>query len=797
MKDVSDDQTRSVVGAVSVTGTLEFNIKKSKLAGRKRSSSIVMSLMTPIGTIRQVLGRYPQIGFPKKEGTETKILLRNTLFVRFRITQRSNSRLSFDRFRYLLYFELGLKPGMEQFRQIGEVLGSLKALMVFRADIQINKRQCCLLLDIFTLAFDEIAEEIRQNLRYEEKNTRWKALEQPLKELHGIFKEGELYIKQCLEIKDWWAKAISLYQNMDCVEFHIHNLLFCIPVIIEAIEMAGDISGCDQDLMQKKRIILTKKYEKDWMDPQIFQWRFGKQYLVSQEICNRMDSVWKEDRWILLETIKEKRGSGSVALTKHQQRLMDLLFKNLDDLEPLNGKLFPSSILVGSKDYQVRRRLGSGNQYKEIQWLGESFALRHFFGEIEPLVLEISHLSSLAHPNIMHFLCGFSDEGKKECFLVMELMNKDLSSYIKEICSSRRRIPFSLPVAVDLMLQIARGMEYLHSRKIFHGDLNPSNILVRTRSSSLEGYLNAKVSGFGLSSTKKFTSRISSNQNETLPFIWYAPEVLAEQEQRGGTCSSKYTEKADVYSFGMICFELLTGKVPFEDGHLQGDKMSRNIRAGERPLFPFSSPKYLTNLTKRCWQTDPIYRPNFSSICRILRYIKRFLIMNPDHGQPDPPLPLVDYCDIEVGLSKKFLAWESPDQAAVSQIPFQMFAYRVVEKEKKSVNLKDKSSESGSDGASFCGEENGVIVEDPLPAVTERKSLVSSETTNKRISWIKKSTDVKTNKQPGTPKGRKIGPSQLTPCGRSLRMTSESLLPMAMSRSRRRTAGHAADSEIV
>ncbi|KAF8380097.1 hypothetical protein HHK36_027567 [Tetracentron sinense] len=686
---------------------------------------------------------------------------------------------------------------MEQFRQIGEVLGSLKVLMVFRDDIQINQRQCSLLLDVFSLAFDVIAEEIRQNLRLEERNTKWKALEQPLKELHRIFKEGELYVRQCLETKDWWAKAISLYQNMDCVEFHIHNLLCCIPVVIEAIEIAGEISGNDQDVMQKKRLVFTKKYEKEWMDPKLFQWKFGKQYLVSQDICNRLDAVWREDRWSLLDAIREKRISGSVALTKHQQRLADLLFMNLDGPESLKGKLLPSSILVGSKDYQMRRRLGSGSQYKEIQWLGESFALRHFFGEIESLVPEISHLLSLAHPNIMHFLCGFSDEEKKECFLVMELMNKDLCCYIKEICSSRRRIPFSLPVAVDLMLQIARGMEYLHSHKIYHGDLNPSNILVKAKSSSTEGYLNAKVSGFGLSSSKKFTPRISSNQNGSDPFIWYAPEVLAEQEQPGSTCSSKYTEKADVYSFGMICFELLTGKVPFEDGHLQGDKMSRNIRAGERPLFPFPTPKYLSNLTKRCWQTDPTQRPSFSTMCRILRYIKRFLVMNPDHSQPDPPLPTVDYSDIEGGLSKKFATWGSPDPALVSQIPFQMFAYRVVEKERISVNLKDKSSESGSDGASICGDENVVIVEDPFTPVTEKKSLVSSETTNRRISLIKKSTDLKANKQPGTPKGRTLRPPQMTPCGCSLRMNSERQLRMVTSPSRRRTSGHASDSEIV
>ncbi|KAJ4963312.1 hypothetical protein NE237_023251 [Protea cynaroides] len=137
------------------------------------------------------------------------------------------------------------------------------------------------------------------------------------------------------------------------MEFHIHNLLSCIPIIIKAIETAGEISGCDQHLILKKRIVLSKKYERDSMDPKIFQLNFGKQHLVSQHIYNRLDAVWKEDIWFLLETIREKISSGS--LTKQEQRLMEVLLKKFDHNNAFDGKLFPSSILVGSKDYHSKR----------------------------------------------------------------------------------------------------------------------------------------------------------------------------------------------------------------------------------------------------------------------------------------------------------------------------------------------------------------------------------------------------------------------------------------------------------
>ncbi|XP_059276310.1 receptor-like kinase LIP1 [Lycium ferocissimum] len=607
---------------------------------------------------------------------------------------------------------------MDQFRQIGEVVGSLKALMVLKHDIQINQKQCCLLFDMYVQAFDTISEGIKHNLRLNERNNKWQALAYPMRELHRIFKEGEMYIKSCMDVKDLWGKAISLHLNKDCVEFHVHNLLCCFPVVIEAIETAAEISGFDEEDMQKRRTALAKKYEGEVMcDPRFFQWMFGKQYLVTREICSELESCWKEDKWYLLEMIRQ-----NLAIKEH--RLAEILLKKLNGSEEFKQiMLLPSLILVGASDYHVKRRLGSrGGHVKEINWLGESFALRNFFGELnEPLLDELFLLFSLSHPNVLQYHCGFYDEERKEGYLVMELMNKSLAAYIKEHSSQRKKGPFSVQVAVDIMLQIARGMEYLHSKKIYHGELNPSNVLLKPRNSSAESsYFHAKVKGTGSTS-------INSNHNADESFIWYAPEVLTEKEKPESICAHKYTEKADVYSYGMICFQLLTGKAPFDE-HLQGEKMARNIRTGERPLFPYPSPKYLANLTRKCWQTNPNLRPSFSSLCRILHYIKKILVINPEHGQPECPPPLVDYCEIEAGYSKKFSGEDSSGLAPVSQIPFQMFAYRLVENEKISGNSKDKhwdSSHYGFSGSMQSDDERMAAIDDLFFDPSDRRSVCS------------------------------------------------------------------------
>ncbi|GAB2252592.1 hypothetical protein Droror1_Dr00005439 [Drosera rotundifolia] len=625
------------------------------------------------------------------------------------------------------------ESGMEQFRQIGEVLGSMNAMMVLCKEIQINRRQCSLLFDMFNEAFKTIAYEIKHSLELDESGTKWKTLESPLRELHRVFKEGESYIKYCFDTgKFWWVKALFLHHDRDSIEFYVHNLLSYFPVVVEAIETASEISGLDLDEMQKRRIMVANKYDKVWNDPKIFQWKYGKQYLVSQEACQRLSAAWREDRWRLEETIKEKTNSVSL-IAKQEHRLGEMLVKKLNG----SDSLFPSLLLTGTKNYQVRRRLGGGSQYKEIQWLGENFVLRHFYGEPATTSPEILALLRLSHPNVIKYLCGFHEEDKKEYFLIMELMSTDLRTHIKEMCGPKRRLPFSLLVAVDIMLQIARGMEYLHSQKIYHGNLNPSNILIKSRNSFIEGYIRAKISGFGLRSVKNTPSKHSSpKENDTLAFIWHAPEVLAEQEKLGRSGVSKYySEKADVYSFAMLSFELLTGKIPFEDGPLQGDKMSRNIRAGVRPLFPFALTKSLALLTKKCWQTEPDQRPSFSSICRILRYVKRLLIMNPHLSHPEIRAPQADVCDIEASFSKKFPAIST----SMTNIPFELFSFRLAEKEKLSgTNTGDKSWESVSE---IIPLENNISAAGACDAFlpTRDARSVFSEILGKKASLTKKS----------------------------------------------------------
>lgn len=97
--------------------------------------------------------------------------------------------------------------------------------------------------------------------------------------------------------------------------------------------------------------------------------------------------------------------------------------------------------------------------------------------------------------------------------------------------------------------------------------------------------------------------------------------------------------------------------------------------------------------------------------------------------------------DLETILSNKFSTWSSNQTLPVFKIPFQIFAYRVIEREKTALNMKERCSESGSsEGTSLCGDENAVISEDLFMT-----PLIASSSPSQKISRSNKKTLAKTS----------------------------------------------------
>lgn len=149
--------------------------------------------------------------------------------------------------------------------------------------------------------------------------------------------------------------------------------------------------------------------------------------------------------------------------------------------------------------------------------------------------------ANLSHPNIVTIHDYGHDKGRY--FIVMEYVRgTDLKTLI------RRQELLPLEQSMDLMTQICAGVGYAHRAGLVHCDLKPHNILVSSDGS-------AKITDFGIS--RAFASIQPEEQSD---IVWGSPQYFAPEQAAGGAPSPA----SDVYSLGVILFELTTGRLPFE-----------------------------------------------------------------------------------------------------------------------------------------------------------------------------------------------------------------------------------------
>ena len=153
-------------------------------------------------------------------------------------------------------------------------------------------------------------------------------------------------------------------------------------------------------------------------------------------------------------------------------------------------------------------------------------------------------------------------------------------------------------VKTIIMIGVAKGMLALHKKKIIHRDLKSLNVLLDERCFP-------KICDFGLSIVD---SEVAMKTKDIGTPHWMAPELFE---------SNDYTNKVDVYAYGILLWEILTGSTPYKGK--SGLQIAMAVcQRGERPAFPKNTPKKIQNFIKQCWHQIPSKRPSFQQIVTLL-----------------------------------------------------------------------------------------------------------------------------------------------------------------------------------
>ncbi|KAL6844306.1 hypothetical protein ACP4OV_025979 [Aristida adscensionis] len=220
---------------------------------------------------------------------------------------------------------------------------------------------------------------------------------------------------------------------------------------------------------------------------------------------------------------------------------------------------------------------------------------------------EIMILRSVKHENVVRFY-GACTKQRKYLIVTEYMPGGNLYDFLH-----KQNNNLELPAILRIAIGISKGMDYLHQNNIIHRDLKTANLLIGSDQ-------DVKIADFGVSRNPSEEGNMTA---ETGTYRWMAPEML-------GIClgfsslvinHKPYNFKADVFSFAVVLWELVTSKIPYEN--LTPLQAALGVRQGMRLEIPSWVHPRLSILIQKCWDENPNVRPSFSDITLELEDILR------------------------------------------------------------------------------------------------------------------------------------------------------------------------------
>ncbi|XP_047323249.1 serine/threonine-protein kinase STY13-like [Impatiens glandulifera] len=206
---------------------------------------------------------------------------------------------------------------------------------------------------------------------------------------------------------------------------------------------------------------------------------------------------------------------------------------------------------------------------------------------------EVMMLATLKHPNIVRFI-GACRKPMVWCIITEYAKGGSVRQFLMK--RQNRSVPLKL--AVKQALDVARGMAYVHGLGLIHRDLKSDNLLISADKS-------IKIADFGVARIEVQSEGMTP---ETGTYRWMAPEMIQHRP---------YTQKVDIYSFGIVLWELITGMLPFQNMTAVQAAFAV-VNKGVRPTIPNECLPVLTDIMTRCWDANSDARPPFTEVVTML-----------------------------------------------------------------------------------------------------------------------------------------------------------------------------------
>ncbi|XP_066570520.1 fibroblast growth factor receptor 1-A isoform X3 [Amia ocellicauda] len=253
--------------------------------------------------------------------------------------------------------------------------------------------------------------------------------------------------------------------------------------------------------------------------------------------------------------------------------------------------------------------------------------------DLSDLISEMEMMKIIGkHKNIINLLGACTQDGP--LYVIVEYASKgNLREYLRarrppgmEYCYNPDQVPeehMSIKDLVSCAYQVARGMEYLSSKKCIHRDLAARNVLV-TEDNIM------KIADFGLARDIHHIDYYKKTTNGRLPVKWMAPEALFDRI---------YTHQSDVWSFGVLLWEIFTlGGSPYPG--VPVEELFKLLKEGHRMDKPSTCTHELYMMMRDCWHAVPSQRPTFK---QLVEDLDRILVMNSNQEYLDLSVPLDQY----------------------------------------------------------------------------------------------------------------------------------------------------------